>query len=148
MFSRGGRRLAVMVSAAAVCALAVSGCGGVAASPQPKPTRTIVARDNANGTTVSVRVGDSIRVILASSYWNVNGSSAPTVLRQDGHAVLLPRPRNCPEIPGLGCTPIRVAFTAVAPGTAMIKASRSSCGEALRCVGRSTRYKLTVVVRS
>jgi hypothetical protein len=148
MFSRGGRGLAVMVSVAAVCALAASGCGSVAASPQPKPTRTIVARDNANGTTVSVRVGDSVRVILGSSYWKVGGSSAPSVLRQDGHAVLLPRPRNCPELPGLGCTPIRVVFTAVARGTAVIKASRSSCGEALRCVGRSTRYKLTVVVTS
>jgi hypothetical protein len=107
-----------------------------------------VVRDNANGTTLSLRVGDSVKLILASSYWNVAGSSATRVLRQDGAAVLLPRPHSCPAIPGLGCTPIRVVFTALSRGTAVVKASRTTCGEALRCVGKhATRFMLTVLVR-
>jgi hypothetical protein len=107
----------------------------------------IVVRDGANGKAVSARAGDRIELILSSSYWHVTGSSAPSVLRQDGPPVLLPRPSSCPAIPGLGCTPVRAEFTALTNGTAMIKASRSTCGEALRCGPDQTRFTVNVVVR-
>jgi hypothetical protein len=130
----------------AASAVAAAGCGTAASSDGPGP-KVIVVRDNANGTTVSVRVGDSLKLILSSSYWMVAGSSAPRVLRQDGSTVLLPRPRSCPDIAGLGCTPVRTVFTALNPGKAVIRASRTSCGEALRCVGKhATRFTLNVVV--
>jgi hypothetical protein len=60
----------------------------------------------------------------------------------------MPRPSSCPEnIPGLGCIPIQMKFTARADGRAVIKASRTSCGEALRCGPHHTRFTVTVVVR-
>jgi hypothetical protein len=139
---------------AAGCATSGSGTAGLAPStdgattPHPSgPSKAVlVERDNANGTTVHVRVGDRIELILASSYWAVRGSSAPSVLRQDGPAVHLPpSPRNCP--PGLGCRPVRAYFTALAAGIALITAHRSTCGEALRCVGSRGRFSITVAVR-
>ena len=106
-----------------------------------------VIRDNANGTTVPVAVGGGVELVLSSSYWDVAGSSAPRVLRQDGPATPMPRPSSCPaNIPGLGCIPIQMKFTALAVGKAVIKASRTSCGEALRCSPDRTRFTVTVVV--
>jgi hypothetical protein len=140
------RFTAAVLVAVAACSLTAAGCGTAASSRHPDP-KVIVVRDSANGKTVSVSVGDSLELILSSSYWNLSGSSASPVLRQDGATVLLARPKSCPDIPGLGCTPIRTIFKAVTRGTAVIKASRSTCGEALRCTGkRATKFTLTVVV--
>jgi hypothetical protein len=161
--SRVRKSAACAIAAAATLAVAISGCGSVAAGsgngghgtsspstagPSAAGHKTIVARNNANGGTISVHVGDSVKLILSSSYWNVSGSSTPRVLRQDGVAVVLPRPPSCPAIPGLGCRPIQVLFTALAPGTAIIKASRTTCGEALACDKRGTHFQMTVVVGS
>lgn len=146
--STGSRRHCA-IAAAAVAAVTAAGCG--VSLPAP-PTRggppVIVIRDNANGTMVAVAAGDRVELILSSSYWDVAGSSAPRVLRQDGPATLMPRPSSCPEnIPGLGCIPVQMRFTALADGKAVVKASRTSCGEALRCGPNQARFTVTVVVR-
>lgn len=141
-----GARRRFAIAAAAVAAVAAAGCG-VAPATAGGPT-VIVIRDNANGTTVPVAAGDRVELILSSSYWDVAGSSAPRVLRQDGPATLMPRPSSCPQnIPGLGCIPIQTKFTALVDGKAVIKASRTSCGEALRCNPDRTRFSVMVVVR-
>jgi hypothetical protein len=131
--------VAIAAMTAAGCAVAVSAAGGSTA---------IVVRDDANGKMVQARPGDRIELILSSSYWDVAGSSSPRVLRQDGPATLMARPSSCPTIPGLGCTPVEITFTALADGKAVITASRSSCGEALRCAPDQTRFTVTVIVRN
>jgi hypothetical protein len=108
----------------------------------------IVVRDDANGKAVFTRAGERIELILSSSYWHMTGSPAPSVLRQDGPPVLLSRPSSCPDIPGLGCIPVRADFTALADGNAVITASRSACGEARRCLPDQTRFTVMVVVRN
>jgi hypothetical protein len=121
---------------------AAGGGGGGGDSP-------LIVHDGANGHTVSVTVGDHVEVILGSSYWTVQGSSQPRVLQQDGPTKLMPRPANCSaNIPGLGCVPVRTDFSALAPGTTVITASRTSCGEAMRCTPKQEHYSLTVVVRA
>jgi hypothetical protein len=139
------RRNAVCLAvAAAVAALTAAGCGATASAAGGPAV--IVIHDSANGATVQAGAGDRVELILASSYWDVAGSSSPHVLRQNGPAALMPRPTNCPDIPGLGCIPVRVSFTALADGRAVITASRSSCGEALPCMPDQTRFRVTVVV--
>jgi hypothetical protein len=123
------------------------GCSGGIRRRHDGGATVIVVRYDANGKAVSARAGDRIELILSSSYWRVTGSSAPGVLRQDGQPVLLPRPSGCPDIPGLGCTPVRADFTALTDGKAVITASRSVCGEALRCQPDQTRFSVIVVVR-
>src|SRR5215831_12772991 len=126
------------------------GCS--AARPRGGPVAggvvVVVVRDDANGKAVSARAGDRIELILLSSYWHVTGSSAPSVLRQDGPPMLLSRPSSCPDIPGLGCIPVRADFTALTDGKAVITASRSACGEALRCKPDQRRFTIIVVVRN
>jgi len=135
--------------AAGAAALLIAGCGSAASSsPGPRPPATVtITRDNANGKTVRLDVGDRLKLILSSSYWNLHRNPAPAVLRQDGPARLLPRPGTCPGIPGLGCTPVQTLFTALAPGTAVITATRTTCGEALRCAPGQRRFTITVVIR-
>jgi hypothetical protein len=138
----------VGVAASVVGIMATAGCGTAASragGPVADPT-VIVLRNAANGKVVSARAGDRIELILSSSYWHVTASSPTSVLRQDGPPVLLPRPSGCPNIPGLGCTPVRDDFTALTEGRAAITATRSTCGEALRCQPDQTRFNVTVVV--
>jgi hypothetical protein len=144
-FLRPSSALPAAVAAVIAVTIPAAACGTATGANHPVP-RTIVVHDNGNGRTVSMRAGDSLELILSSSYWNVTGSSAPRVLRQEGDTVLMQRPSTCPHIPGLGCTPERTDFKALTSGKAVITANRTSCGEALRCVGRATRFELTVVV--
>ena len=148
-FAQGHRLMLVVMAVVAVSTMTVSGCGtggSHAGGPAAGGPTVIVVRDDANGKTVSAGAGDRIELILSSSYWHLTGSSAPSVLRQDGRPMLLPRPRGCPAIPGLGCTPVRAYFTALTKGKAVITARRSACGEALRCKPGQTRFTVVVVV--
>lgn len=148
MLNTRRRGAAVMLAACAVVPFA-GGCAAAASgAPRPGHPAPLIVRDGSNGHTVSVTVGERLELILGSTYWTVQGSSRPRVLGQDGSSSLLPRPPDCPTIPGLGCVPIRTDFSALAPGTAVITASRVTCGEALRCMPGQEHYSLTVVVRA
>ena len=121
--------------------------GASSAVPSGTPSSTVTVKDDANGTTVHVRVGTDVQLLLSSSYWSVNGSSTVAVLRQDGGSTVLPRPTNCPAIPGLGCQPVRTDFTATAAGTAIVTANRTVCGEALACPADKRHFSVTIVVQ-
>lgn len=150
-FSRCHRMMAVVVAVIVASIMTSTGCGTAASHASGPvaggPTVTVV-HDDANGKAVSTRAGDRIELILSSSYWHVTGSSAPSVLRQNGPPVLLSRPKSCPNIPGLGCIPVRADFTALTDGKAVITAERSTCGEALRCKPDQTRFSVIVDVRT
>lgn len=147
-----GRRHRLMMAGMAVSVFSIlvtAGCGTAVSrtmGPSAGDPAVIVVRNDANGRSVTARAGDRLELILSSSYWHVTGSSAPGVLRQDGPPVLLRRPRTCPKIPGLGCIPVRADFTARTKGRATITATRTTCGEAMRCKPGQTRFTVTVVV--
>jgi len=112
----------------------------------PRPHPVVVLSEHSNGKTVHVAVGEHVKLILSSDYWRVHGSSSNAVVVQTGRARLLPRPKNCPKIPGLGCVPFETTFTALAKGTAVITASRQTCGEALACQPPQEHFRVTIVV--
>jgi hypothetical protein len=131
------------VAVAAVALLAVSCSQSAIAAGHP---HVVVARDNSNGKTVRVSVGERLELILASNYWNVDPSPSPAVLRQDGDTTDLAPPSGCLSMPGAGCVPEQTSFTALAPGTVVITASRTSCGEAMACRPDQRHFRLTVIV--
>jgi len=149
--ARAGRPAFPGLLAGAAVALLLAGCGsGVPAGGgrhSHAPGSLTVSSGHANGRTLRVTVGERLDLILSSTYWQLRGSSAPAVLRQDGAAKLMRRPSGCPKLPGLGCTPVRTSFLALAPGTAVITASRTTCGEALACAADQRHFRVTIVVR-
>jgi hypothetical protein len=103
-----------------------------------------VLDERANHTTVRVAVGSRVEVLLHSSYWMDFASSQSAVLRADGPARVLPATQTC--VPGGGCRPVLATFTATGAGTAVLSASRTTCGEALACGLANSRYQVTIVV--
>lgn len=111
----------------------------------PSDASAKVVDEKANQTTVRFRVGTRVELLLHSDYWTVVGSSRPDVLAQDGPTRQLPRtPSTCP--PGVGCQPLQTFFTARTPGSAVVSATRTTCGEALRCLPGQGSLRITVVV--
>lgn len=143
---RVGRGVNALVAVACIgCLTLVMGCASHGSTGGPGSAVTV--KDDANGTMVHVHVGTEVELVLSSSYWIVDGSSAAAVLRQDGGSTVLPRPSDCPPIPGLGCQPVQTDFTAVAVGTAIVTARRTVCGEARSCPPDSQHFLVTVVVQ-
>jgi hypothetical protein len=136
----------VSMASLASCGAAMTGAG---ASPSPGSSPEaglIVATDSDNGKTLELHVGDRLEVTLNSTYWNIQESSDLSVVRLAGPMAVSPRPNGC--VPGGGCGLAIATFDAVGTGTADVTASRTSCGEAMRCVGSAGSYRLSVVVVS
>jgi predicted secreted protein len=102
----------------------------------------MTATDAANGQTISIRLGHTLTVTLNSTYWTFNGSSNPSVLEQAGQ----PTYEGTSCVPGGGCGTASIRFKALAPGTAVVSATRTTCGEALACGPDQSRYSITVIV--
>jgi hypothetical protein len=131
------------------CAAAGTPAPVTSSSPAPPPTDTIggkllVLDEHAKGKTVTATVGTSVELILHNSYWDINSSSNPKVLAEIGEPTQLPATPTCAA--GMGCNPVQATFTAMTPGTAVLSASRTSCGEALLCAPGQRHFQVTVVV--
>jgi hypothetical protein len=120
------------------------GSGVPLRTPPVTSPRIVVVRDQDNGRTLSIGVGQGLMVVLDSTYWQVTGSSDPAVLRQTGQPAVSPQPGGC--VPGQGCGTVSAAFEGAAPGRADVNARRTTCGEALACTGSQTSYRVTVLV--
>jgi hypothetical protein len=128
---------------AAGCASA-AGTAPSSARPSPKAVTKMVT-DRDKGTTVTLHVGDRLKVALASTYWTINPAAKPGVLRSDGRPVTTPHLNGC--VPGGGCGTETQTFTAAAKGATIVSASRTTCGEALRCTGGNGEFSVSVVVK-
>jgi hypothetical protein len=120
---------------------------------RPVPATTVVPpsvasatanlTDADNGRTVAVTQGTRITVTLGSTYWVFAALSDNGVLRQQGEVSYSPAP-GC--VPGGGCGTVALTVVAVGAGEEDVVASRTSCGEALRCTGNQGSYRTTVTV--
>ena len=138
--SIGGASVLLAVAVGALVANASSGAS-------PKPTGNVVTVNFADkGTTVDLRTGQILRVVLDNTYWSMNPpTSSSSILAQRGAVKISPRLAGC--VPGQGCGSVTVRFRATAAGTARVAASRVSCGEALRCTGGNGNFYITVIVK-
>jgi uncharacterized lipoprotein len=128
------------VAAATLALVFAAGCSSAGTTQQSTTTKTVSDRNN--DTTVTLHVGERLRVRLASTYWTIHTASAPTVLRSDGQPVTTPQPNGC--VPGAGCGTQTATFTALKHGTATVTASRTTCGEALQCTRTNGFYTISV----
>jgi hypothetical protein len=111
----------------------VTGCG------HADPVVRTIGRP-AGGTTVHLALNDELVVRLTGSSWTFGPLSRPGILRPLG------APRNVGCRPEFGCRSTTASYRASETGTVVVSASRSSCGEALRCIGAEGSFRVTVVI--
>ncbi|HEV7466304.1 MAG TPA: hypothetical protein VGP96_08380 [Candidatus Dormibacteraeota bacterium] len=105
----------------------------------------VAASETENRRTITVRSGNRVTLTLHSTYWSIQGSSDPKVLHQVGGSSTRPaKPGTC--VPGQGCGTVSASFIAVSRGNADLTASRTTCGEALRCTPVQGDYVVHIVV--
>lgn len=132
-----------------VAVLVLSACqehGAVAGGPAGNQ---ISATERDNGRTITLHRNDRLVVRLSSTYWTFAASRKPAVLREAGTPRVTASPLgNGPGrcLPGMGCGTVTATYDAAGSGQVVIAADRTSCGEAMRCVGAAGTYRLTVKV--
>ncbi len=101
--------------------------------------------------TVSVRVGGTVSLTLHSMYWTLNAQAKSSSLSSKGAPILKPvlpgptAPNGC-KIAGSGCGTQTWKFKATKIGTAHLLATRTTCGEAMRCTGSNGRFEVTIKI--
>ena len=131
-----------MRRAIAILALLVTACSSAGGSAGGTASRTVVAGWADRGRSVSLHKGDVLKVTLNSTYWQFAPASKGGVLspgHKEVHSKRMP-------YPGSGAGTIVVTYRALPTGTTTITAGRVACGEAMRCMGGQSSYRLTVVV--
>jgi hypothetical protein len=148
----------------ALSAFSFSACTGAAAAPTGAPTAAptagptatptstpaaspaaVVVGEADNGHTLTVPAGSTVTLVLASTYWQVQGSSDAAVLAPVADPTVSTPPMGACG-PGSGCGTVTQAFRADASGRASITAARTTCGEAMQCTGTAGAYQVTIVV--
>jgi hypothetical protein len=139
-FGIGGASVLLVVALGALLANVSSG-----ASPKTKSDIVTVTFAD-KGKTVDLRVGETLRVVLDNTYWSTNPPSSNSAgLVQRGAVKVYPRLAGC--VAGEGCGTVITLFRATAAGTAMVSASRVSCGEAMRCTSGNGTFEVTVRIQ-
>ena len=103
-----------------------------------------------NQKTFQLHVGDTLNLKLDSTYWTldpINGNK----IQQLTDPVITPimpgpsAPAGC-QLPGSGCGTITWKVKATKKGSAQIRATRTSCGEALKCAPQDAIYMVKIKV--
>jgi predicted secreted protein len=125
---------------------ATTGVSATTTTAAPGGSGDVRLTEADRGNTVTLATGERATLVLNSTYWTVQDSSDPAVLRRDAEPTVQSQPHGC--VPGGGCGTVTAAFTAVGSGSAMIVATRTSCGEAMGCTGGAGLYQVRVRVSS
>ena len=130
--------------------IAVIGITATGISQSQAATTKALSEKNINQT-ISVKVGTSVSLTLHSMYWGIKAQSKTSALSSQGGPILKPvlpgpsAPNGC-KIAGSGCGTQTWKFKAVKVGTAHLIATRTTCGEAMRCTGSNGRFEVTVKI--
>jgi hypothetical protein len=144
MRGRSQVRTRRIVGFAVVAMLGLTACGKATAGTHggpPSPAPTIRLGDQDNGRTIDVVVDTRIVVSLGSTYWSFDGNANSGILVADGAPTASPSP-GC--IPGGGCGTVTQTFVVAKAGTAVLKADRTSCGEAMLCQPNQRTFRVTI----
>ena len=101
--------------------------------------------------TVAVKMGTQVELSLHSMYWQLAVPAKSSSLTSKGQPILKPifpspsAPAGC-RIAGSGCGTQTWVFAATKVGLTHLVASRTTCGEAMKCTGANGRFTVTVKV--
>ena len=124
-------------------------CGTTTATPVSTSaapgTRSVVHLTAADaGQKFDVPVGGHVEVVLDSTYWSFQPVTPQGILTVDSGPRVAPLLGHC--VPGEGCGTVTIDYTATGPGNATVEATRTTCGEALRCRPGQGHLRFVVMV--
>lgn len=111
--------------------------------PTAGPFSSATITQTSNGGTVKIYKGGTLNVSLPSVNWKFPNMSTGVLARTAG-PIYLPHAGQC--ITGQGCGLTLATFHASGLGTAVLKATRSTCGEAMACAPNSRSWSVTIDV--
>lgn len=119
------------------------------------PIAQAAAKNSLNETNlnqqISVKVGSHLSLTLHNMYWQLSALKVGSSIVTKGpvyQRAIFPgasAPAGC-RIAGMGCGIQIWNFTATKVGATRIIATRTTCGEAMRCTGTNGRYTVQVKV--
>ena len=113
-------------------------------------TSTTLSEKNGSKTVI-VKLGSKVELSLHSMYWQLAVPAKSSSLMSTGAPILKPifpsptAPAGC-RIAGSGCGTQTWVFSATKVGLTHLVASRTTCGEAMKCTGANARFTMTVKV--
>jgi len=122
----------------------------VGMTPTQAVTTTVLTEKNVSRT-VAVKLGTRVELTLHSMYWQLAVPAKTSSLTSSGQPILKPifpgptAPTGC-RIAGSGCGTQTWEFVASKTGLTHLVASRTTCGEAMKCTGTNGRFTVTVKV--
>ncbi len=122
--------------------MAVSGTAHAAALRTPR-----VIDEASNHQVITTHVGGKIVVVLHSTDWSLVRATPSGILRVFGSPVISAPPMTPTTPPGMGQGTQTSVFVARARGTSILRASRTSCGEAKLCLPTPRTFAVTVHVQ-
>lgn len=137
---------------------ASAGASGTGTSTGASGAKVVYVTQSQNGSHVTAGVGQTVLLVLYSSYWSPptlapSGVLVPTAKPSPSPSGLTPSAlstsANCGSVhhvPGSGCGVFEFAYTAAAPGTVTVSTTRSTCGEAMACAEDQRSFSVTVNV--
>lgn len=112
-------------------------------------TASVALNERSNGRTVTVNPRTRLNVTLHSTYWTLVSLKSTSTLRQIGKTTVVgvaPNgASNC--VPGKGCGTLSAHFVAVRAGSLRLLATRTTCGEVLKCSPAQSVWTVVIHVR-
>jgi len=134
----------VVISLASFAAFTVATPAGAT-----KAAPTVALNESSNAHTLNVGVGTHLNLTLHSTYWTLATTKLAPYLKQVGTTSVVGVAPNggghC--VPGQGCGTVSAHFVAAHPGTVHLRATRTSCGEAMKCSPAQSLWTVTIQVR-
>lgn len=145
-------RVGVIVArTGATLLVALAGLLPVAASPAGalNGPRSVMLSETRNHRTVVVAPGARITVTLHSTYWSLTVPSSTPILAQIGTTTVVALAPGAAKgcVPGQGCGTLTARFVARHAGAVQLRATRTTCGEAMRCTPAQSVWTVLIRVR-
>ena len=139
-------RLALFASAITALAMLATIVAGDAGASSAS---VLVLNESSNGHAVAVGPRKHVTLVPHSTCWSVATLRTPSPLTQVGPMVTAGRLPSAKGgcVAGQGCGTVTVCYVASAPGVVHLHASRTTCGEALRCSASQSHWTVTIRVR-
>lgn len=108
--------------------------------------------DNSANKTYAIKVGSQFHLVLHSTYWSLTPIPAGAPIKSLGEPVAstgtpaATGPVGPANPPGMGTGTLDWSLKALKVGKYDLKASRTSCGEALRCTDAQSSYVVHIKI--